>query len=134
VELGAEHAWIVHGEDGLDELSVCAPTRVIEVRSGSVARELTVDPATLDLARATRSDLTGGDVAENARRLRAILTGEERSPAADAVALNAAAALVVAGVADGLPSGLKASRACLADGTAAAKLDAVVRRARELTG
>ena len=67
-ELGAEHAWVVHGEDGLDELSVCAPTRVIEVRAGKIAGELVVDPAKLGIARATRADLAGGDAAENAVR------------------------------------------------------------------
>ena len=132
-ELGAEHAWVVHGEDGLDELSVCAPTRVIEVRAGKITGELVVDPSKLGIPRAARADLAGGDAAENAKRLSAILAGEERSPAADAIALNAAAALVVAGVADGLPSGLEASRARMAEGAPAAKLSAVVRRARELT-
>jgi anthranilate phosphoribosyltransferase len=119
--------------DGLDELSVCAPTRVIEVRAGKIAGELVVDPAKLGIPRATGADLAGGDAAENAQRLRAILAGEERSPAAEAVALNASAALVVAGAADGLASGLEASRACMAEGAPAAKLDAVVRKARELT-
>ncbi|HVN32203.1 MAG TPA: anthranilate phosphoribosyltransferase [Thermoanaerobaculaceae bacterium] len=132
-ELGAEHAWVVHGEDGLDELSVCAHTRVTEVRAGRVTGELTVEPTAFGVARATRADLAGGDAEENARRLRAILAGQERSPAAEAVALNAAAALVVAGVAGNLPSALETSRACLAEGAAAAKLEAVVRRARELT-
>jgi len=129
-ELGAEHAWVVHGDDGLDELSVCAPTRVVEVRDGRVVGERTVEPGELGIARATRADLAGGDAAENARRLRAILEGAERSPAADAVALNAAAALVVAGAAPDLGQALAASRACLAGGRAAATLDAVVRASR----
>ena len=133
-ELGAEHAWVVHGEDGLDEISVCAPTRVVEVRDGRVAGERTVEPLELGIARATREELAGGDAAENARRLRAILEGAERSPAADAVALNAAAALVVAGAAPDLAGALAASRACLAEGRAAATLDAVVRDAREMKG
>jgi anthranilate phosphoribosyltransferase len=132
-ELGAEHAWVVHGEDGLDELSVCAPSRAIEVRAGKISGELVVDPSKLGIPRAARADLAGGDATENAKRLRAILAGEERSPAADAVALNAAAALIVAGAAKDLPSGMIASRGCLAQAAAEAKLDAVVRKARELT-
>ena len=128
-ELGAEHAWVVRGEDGLDELSVCAPTRVVEVRDGKVASEFTVDARELGIAPADRADLAGGEAAENAARLRAILVGAERSPAADAVALNAAAALVVAGEARGLSEGLERARACLADGAASRKLDAVVRKA-----
>jgi anthranilate phosphoribosyltransferase len=133
-ELGAEHAWVVHSEDGLDELSVSAPTRVIEVRDGRIAGELKVDPGALGIPRASRSDLAGGDAAENARRLRAILTGEERSGAADAVALGAAAALVVAGVERALPAALERCRACMAAGAPAATLAAVVRKAKELAG
>jgi anthranilate phosphoribosyltransferase len=131
-ELGAEHAWVVHGEDGLDELSVCSPTRVIEVREGRVAREMIVEPKALGITRASRAELAGSGAAENAARLRAILAGAERSAAADAVALNAAAALLVAGVADDLASGLETSRACMTSGAAAAKLEAAVLAAREL--
>ena len=131
-ELGAEHAWVVHGEDGLDELSVCAPTRVIEVRTGAIAREFTVDPQRLGIARASRAELAGPDAAENAVRLRAILAGAERSAAAEAIALNAAAALVVGGVASDIAGGLESCRAGLASGAAAAKLDATVRAAREM--
>ena len=129
--LGAEHAWVVHSDDGLDELSVCAPTRVIEVRSGVLAADLTVDPAALGIARAERATLAGGDAAENAARLRAILGGQERSAASEAVALNAGAALVVAGLARDLPAGLAAARECLEAGAAAALLERVIAAARE---
>jgi anthranilate phosphoribosyltransferase len=129
--LGAEHAWVVHSDDGLDEVSVCAPTRVVEVRAGAVAGELVVDPADLGIARAEREALAGGDAAENAHRLRAILSGEERSAASDAVALNAGAALVVAGFVADLRSGLAAARERLASGAAAATLDRVVSAAHE---
>jgi anthranilate phosphoribosyltransferase len=130
-ELGAEHAWVVHGTDGLDELSVCAPTQVIEVRGGRVAGEFMVEPETLGIKRASQADLVGSDAAENAKRLRSILAGEERSSAADAVALGAAAALVVAGSARDLAAGFAAARSCLDRGAAAAKLDAVIRNVRE---
>jgi anthranilate phosphoribosyltransferase len=129
-ELGAECAWVVHGEDGLDELSVCAPTRVIEVRDGRVARSFAVHPPALGIALASSADLAGGEAAENAARLRAILAGGERSAAADAVALNAAAALVVAGTVEDIATGLEASRSCLARGAPAAKLEAVLRAAK----
>lgn len=129
-ELGAERAWVVHGNDGLDELSVCAPTLVIEVRDGQVRGETVVDPEALGIRRAGHTELAGGGAAENAARLRAILAGEERSAAADAVALNAAAALVVAGAAPDLATGLERSRSSLAAGAPAAKLDAVIRAAR----
>ncbi len=130
-ELGAEHAWVVHGEDGLDEISVCAPTRVIEVRDGGVRREFVIEPQAVGIRNASRAELAGADAAENARRLRAILAGEERSAATDAVALNAAAALVVAGVAGDVRGGLAQVLPCLASGGPAATLEAVVRAARE---
>jgi anthranilate phosphoribosyltransferase len=131
--MGAERAWVVHGDDGLDEISLAAPTRVLEVRDGQLAGELRVEPRRLGLAPGREGDLQGGDPAGNARRLRAILAGEERSAAADAVALNAAAALVVAGAVERLEDGLEQCIACLREGAAAAKLEAVVRRARELS-
>lgn len=133
-ELGAERAWVVHSEDGLDELSVCAPTRVIEVRDGLVTGDLTIDPERLGIGRGSHADLAGGDAEENARRLRAILEGRERSPAAEAVALNAAAALLVAGAEPNLPAALASSRACLAAGRGATKLDSVICKIRELAG
>jgi anthranilate phosphoribosyltransferase len=130
--MGAERAWVVHGEDGLDEISLAAPTRVLEVRDGALAGEWRIEPGRLGLAPGRDGELQGGDPAGNARRLRAILAGEERSAAADAVALNGAAALVVGGVSEGLEEGLERCRTCLREGAAAAKLEAVVRRAREL--
>jgi anthranilate phosphoribosyltransferase len=129
-ELGADHAWVVHSEDGLDELSVCAPTRVVEVRAGAVAGELTVDPEALGIAHAERAALAGGDAGENAGRLRAILGGRERSPAAEAVALNAGAALVVAGLVRDLAAGLAAARASLESGAPAALLDRIAAASR----
>ncbi len=130
-ELGAEHAWVVHSDDGLDELSVNAATQVTEVRGGRVERQFTVDPVRLGIGAAAHGELAGGDAAENAGRIRAILSGRETSAAALAVALNAAATLVVAGQEEDLRGPSKACRACLSDGQAAAKLDSVVRRTRE---
>jgi anthranilate phosphoribosyltransferase len=130
--LGAERAWVVHSDDGLDELSVCAPTRGLEVRDGAISGEILVEPTRLGVERTRRDELAGGDAAEGARRLTAILDGTERSAASEAVALNAAAALVVAEVVADLPEGLARSRECVARGAGAALLERVVRRAREL--
>jgi len=130
--LGAEHAWVVHSADGLDELSVLAPSRVVEVRDGQITGELTVEPGTVGVRPGTREEITGGDAAENARRLAAILGGEERSAASEAVALNAAAALVVAGLEIDLARAVSRTREALESGTPLAKLSSVVRRAREL--
>ncbi len=132
-ELGAEHAWVVHSSDGLDELSVGAPTRVVEVREGRVTGEFTVDPQDLGLA-GRREELAGGEAAANAARLGGLLAGEERdTPATAAVALNAGAALVVAGVVTTLAEGVERARAALADGAPAQLLTKVVSRARELS-
>ncbi len=131
-ELGAEHAWVVHSEDGLDELSVSAPSRVIEVRDGRLAGAYTVDPRALGLA-GGREGLAGGDATANAARLRALLAGDERdTAAASAVALNAAAALLVAGAVERLPDGVERARYALAAGAPLAVLEAVVKQAREL--
>jgi anthranilate phosphoribosyltransferase len=101
--LGIHHAWVVRGEDGLDEISPCAPTRVTEVvasgaggeRGETILRELVVTPEDFGLPRLDRAAIAGGDVNDNARSLAAILAGEPH-PARDAVVINAAAALALA--------------------------------------
>ncbi len=133
-ELGAVHALVVHSDDGLDELSVTAPTRMVEVRDGRVVGEQRVDPEAFGLEADDPSTLKGGDVADNAARLRAILAGEERSAASEAVALNAAAALMVAGRATDLVDGLAHAREVLRSGTGAATLDELARRSAEVAG
>jgi len=131
-ELGAEHAMVLHSEDGLDELSVMAPTTVIEVRDGIVAETWSLNPADLGIRVDDPESLRGGDVSENARRLCAILEGREHSAASEAVALNAAAALLVGGKVDSLASGLEMARELLDSGTAGRTLEALARRSREL--
>jgi anthranilate phosphoribosyltransferase len=118
--LGSERAWVVHGLDGLDELTVFAPTHVAELAHGEV-REFQVDPASLGLAHVDRSAIAGGSATENADRIRAVLDGEA-GPARDIVVLNAAAALVVAGVAASLEAGVAQGREALDRGVAAEKL------------
>jgi len=129
--LGAEHAWVVHSADGLDELSVQAPTAVVEVREGNVARRFTVQPQRLGLGGAGGT-LAGGDAASNAARLWAILGGEERGEAADAVALATGAALVVGGKVADLPEGVAQAREALASGVGARYFQKVLARAKEL--
>lgn len=131
-ELGAEHAMVLHSDDGLDELSVMAPTTVIEVRDGVVAETWSLNPADLGIRVGDPETLRGGDVSENARRLCAILEGREHSAASEAVALNAAAALLVGGKADSLASGLEMARELLDSGAAGRTLETLARRSREL--
>ena len=131
-ELGAIHALVVHSDDGLDELSVLAPTRVVEVRDGAVVGAWRTDPQALGLDPGDPAALKGGDVAHNTERLWAVLAGRERSAASEAIALNAAAALVVAGQADDLARGLAVAREVLAGGGAATRLELLARRSAEL--
>jgi anthranilate phosphoribosyltransferase len=93
VKLGVERAWVVRSVDGLDEVSPFAETRVTEVDHGKL-REHSISPESFGFAPSPAGAIAGGEPADNARALTAILSGE-RHPAADAVALNAAAALVV---------------------------------------
>lgn len=118
--LGSERAWVVHGRDGLDELTVFAKTHVAELRDGEV-REFEIDPADYGLRQADRSQVAGGDAAENAQRIRAILGGEQGA-GRDIVVLNTAAALVVGGLAGDLADGVTRARRAIDDGTAMSKL------------
>jgi anthranilate phosphoribosyltransferase len=119
-QLGSERAMIVHGSDGMDELTVFGKNHVAELSGGKI-REFTLDPAELGLAHTDRAAVAGGNPQENAARIRAVLAGEA-GPARDIVVLNAAAALVVAGVADDLRAGVERAQRALDRGEAARKL------------
>ncbi len=124
VELGCEHALIVHGADGLDEITTTTTTRIAEVRDGNV--ELyDFDPRDLGLPRSRPEDLAGGSPAENAQLFRDMLEGRS-GPLADITALNAAAALYVGGLVDDLGSGLERARESLASGAASRKLEQLI--------
>jgi anthranilate phosphoribosyltransferase len=127
--LGSRQAYVVHGHDGLDEITICAPTRVSELKDGQV-RTFNLDPSTYfgELARA--EDLAGGDPAANAAITNAILGGE-KGPRRNVVLLNAAAALVAAGKAEGFEDGIELARKAIDDGAAKAKMDALVEFTRE---
>jgi len=124
-KLGSEHALVVHGTDGLDEITTTGPTHVAEVRGGEVSRRL-FDPRELGLELARPEDLEGGTPKENAAVFERLLAGEE-GPIADVVALNAGAALYVAGVAEDMAAGLALAREAIASGAARQKLDALRR-------
>jgi len=126
-QLGVRRAWVVRGEDGLDEVSPCGPTRVSELREDGSVRERVVSPEDFGLPRVAREALAGADAADNARALRAIVQGESHA-ARDAVLLNAAAALALATGEDLRESASQARRA-IDDGRAGAKLEAWVRAA-----
>ena len=102
--MGTTHAMVVHGHQGLDELSLSGPSEVAIVSEQSVKQE-TISPETLHLKKAPLSELAGGDAQANAAILHAIFTGE-RGPRRDVVLLNAAAVLVVAGIAKDMAAGI----------------------------
>jgi anthranilate phosphoribosyltransferase len=126
--LGAEAALVVHGDDGLDEFTTTAPTVAARL-SGGCVELLHLDAAALGIPRARREDLAGGDAAENARIVRAVLGGASGAPR-DLVLVNAAAALWVAGAAPDLAGGLEHARRSVDTGAAAAKLEALAGASR----
>jgi anthranilate phosphoribosyltransferase len=128
--LGTEHALLVSSDDGLDELSISAGTRVVEVRDGEVS-QYRVTPEEVGLTRADANMIPGGDPAENAQTTRAILAGEA-GPARDLALLNAGAAIYAGNGAPTLAEGVAAAQRAIADGAAAATLERFVARTQEL--
>ncbi len=121
--LGAERAFVVHGQDGMDEISLCAPTQVSEVRDGAI-RTFTLTPEELEFRRASLEALRGGTPEENAKICVSILEGE-RGPRRDIVLLNAGAALVAAGVVEAMAEGVARAAESIDSGRAYAKLEAL---------
>lgn len=132
VALGAVRALVVHGEDGLDEISPSGPTRGALVERGEM-RELTLVPEDADVHPVPLKDLRGGDPAANAETLRAVLNGAE-GPIRQAVVLNSAGAIWVAGLAPDLRSGAAMAREILDSGKALAKLRDLVALTSEAPG
>jgi anthranilate phosphoribosyltransferase len=123
-DLGTERAWLVHGGDGTDELSIAAPSRVVALQDGRI-EDLEVHPGDAGLPVHPFDDLLGGEAAQNAAELRAVLAGAGRPAYRDAVLLNAAAALVIAGRAGDLKTGVEIARDSIASGQAAARVAAL---------
>jgi anthranilate phosphoribosyltransferase len=123
--LGTHRALVVHGLDGLDEITITGPTRIAEVREGSV-RTYEVTPEEFGMKRAQLEDISGGDAAANAAIIREILAGK-KSPKRDVVLLNAAAALVAAGKVEHLADAVPLAAQSIDSGAAAAKLETLVK-------
>ena len=123
--LGSARAWVVHGADGIDEISTTGYTKVSECRDGAV-HTFYVHPSDFGLARASAADLKGGDAARNAEIVRGVLSGTD-GPARDIVLLNAGAALFVAGRAGSVREGIAQASSAIASGAAAATLERLVR-------
>jgi anthranilate phosphoribosyltransferase len=125
--LGARHAFVVCGKDGLDEVTVTTTSLIAEVKDGAVTT-YEFDPAEVGIRRARKEDLAGGDPAANARIIEAILKGEV-GPRRDIVLLNVAFALIAAGAAHTVAEGLEAAARSIDSGAALEKL----RRLREVS-
>ncbi len=126
--LGAEHAFVVHGSDGLDEATTTGPTRVSELKDGTVTT-YEVSPEDLGIEAARGEDLSGGDPDENAKLLRDVLDGQT-GPRRDIVLLNAAFALVAGGVAEDLKTGAALAAETIDSGAAREKLDGLIEASR----
>lgn len=122
--LGSRHVLVVHAEDGLDEFSLNAPTRVAELVNGEI-RSYTVAPEDFGLARAPLSALAADGPEQSLELVRAALAGSHRA-ARDIVCLNAGAAIYAAGIAETLADGVQRARAVIADGSARARLDQLI--------
>src|SRR5262249_47929540 len=122
--LGSVHAWVVHGSDGLDEITTTGPTRVTELKDGAI-RTFEVRPSDAGLPSATLEDLKGGDATATPAAIRELLAGEH-GPFRDIVLLNAAAALIVGGKAQNLREGADRAAHAIDDGSAARALDKLV--------
>ena len=122
--LGCKRGFIVHGLDGMDEITMTGPTRVAEIRDGKV-NVSTIEPEDFGLVRCTLTELQGGDAVQNAAIVTAILNGE-KGPKRDIVLLNAAHALVAAGVAQDINDGLARAAASIDERRAKGKLEELV--------
>jgi anthranilate phosphoribosyltransferase len=130
-QLGSESALIVSAEDGLDELSVSAPTRVVELRDGRI-ESFTLTPEEAGLERASGASLAQGGPEENAEVTRAVLSGRTDGVERSLVLLNAGAALYVSGVAESIQAGVRAAGEAIDSGASAELLERYVARSREL--
>jgi anthranilate phosphoribosyltransferase len=130
--LGTKHALLVSSEDGLDELSISAPTTVVEVADGAL-RRYSVAPEDVSLGRAPAEEVPGGDPHQNAETTRQILDGEPGA-ARDLAVLNAGAAIFAGGRAQSLESGVRAAQEAIDGGAAASALERFIARTVELAG
>ena len=130
--LGSEHAIVVHSEDGMDEISISAPTLVAELRHGQVETRR-IAPEELGMERAGSAGLVVADVAGSLAMVESVLDNDA-GPARDVVAMNAGAGIYVAGLADSLASGTALALEVIADGAAKKVMDKFVRFTQEVGG
>jgi len=125
-QLNSRHVMVVHGEDGMDEISISAPTRVAELKNGEIS-SYTLSPSDFGMELAAVETLRVGSAQQSLEVIRAVLANQA-GPARDIVCLNAGAAIYVSGIADTLAAGVEAARAAISSGKAATVLDNLVAR------
>lgn len=130
LDMGSERAFVVHGS-GLDEIALHGPTQVMAVEGGGL-RALEIDPQALGIEAVDPSELKGGDAKENADLLRAVLSGKDTGPRARAVAVNAAAGLILAGIEDDWSAACRRATEMLSSGSAAQLLGRWAEASRDL--
>ena len=123
--LGVNRGMVVYGQDSLDEISMCAPTSVCEIKDGKFT-SYEITPEQFGYEKCEKGALTGGTPAENAEITKAILKGEERGPKRQAVCLNAGVALYIAGKAASMEEGVKLAESLIDNGAALKKLEEFV--------
>ncbi len=124
--LGTERAWVVHGEDGLDEVTLNGKTQVTEASNGNT-RSFVIQPEDFGIGRGLLDRVRGGDARDNARIVREVLAGERKDEARSIVLINAAAALYVGGVVDDLKVAARLAAKSIDSGAAQEKLDQLIR-------
>ena len=123
--LGTEHSLVVHGEDGLDEISITGPSKIAEVRGGRVTRVFTITPEEVGLTRAPIEAIKGGDAEANAEIAREVLSGQPGAPR-DIVVFNAAASIYVSGRAASIEEGVRLAQEAIDSGRALSMLQQLV--------
>ena len=123
--MGCEATWVVHGSDGLDELTTTGPSHVVALKEGKIS-QFDISPEDAGLALSSSSDLVGGSAEVNGSAIRNLLAGE-KGPFRDIVVFNAAASLIVAGKVDDLKKGVALAQAGIDDGKAQAALDGLIK-------
>ncbi len=124
--LGTERAWVVHGEDGLDEITLAGKTFVAEAQNGAV-KSFAIAPRDFGLSESALDHLRGGDAAANAQTIRAVLSGELGEEARALIVINAAAALFVGGLTDDLNKAARLAEESIDSGTAQTKLEQLIK-------
>ncbi len=130
LRLGCQHALVVHGEDGLDEISITSPSQIWELKDGNIYN-FTVTPEDMGLSRAAASDVQGSSIEDNLAAMNGVLSGE-RGPARDIVLLNASAALAAGNAVDNLKQGIMAASESIDSGKAMDKLRALAELSQKL--